>query len=138
MIRSYSEMLQYPSFMERFRYLMLNGQVGDMTFGGRRCLNQAFYSSPEWKRTRRRVIIRDNGCDLGVEGYEIYGPIYVHHLNPITTDDIEERSPKLFDMNNLICVSYLTHEAITYGSEDILPKDPIVRKPNDTCPWKKV
>lgn len=137
MIRSYSEMLQYPSFMERFRYLMLNGQVGDTTFGGRRYLNQAFYSSPEWKRTRRRVIIRDNGCDLGVEGYEIYGPIYVHHLNPITTDDIEERSPKLFDMNNLICVSYLTHEAITYGSEDILTKDPVVRKPNDTCPWKK-
>lgn len=137
MIRSYSEMLQYPSFMERFRYLMLNGQVGDMTFGGRRYLNQVFYSSPEWKRTRRRVIIRDNGCDLGVEGYEIHGPIYVHHLNPITTDDIEERSPKLFDMDNLICVSYLTHEAITYGSEDILPKDPVVRKPNDTCPWRK-
>lgn len=137
MIRSYSEMLQYPSFMERFRYLMLNGQVGDMTFGGRRYLNQAFYSSPEWKRTRRRVIIRDNGCDLGVEGYEIHGPIYVHHLNPITMDDIEDRSPKLFDMDNLICVSYLTHEAITYGSEDILPKDPVVRRPNDTCPWKK-
>jgi len=137
MIRSYSEMLQYPSFMERFRYLMLTGQVGDMTFGGRRYLNQAFYSSPEWKRTRRRVIIRDNGCDLGVEGYEIHGPIYVHHLNPITTDDIEDRSPKLFDMDNLICVSYLTHEAITYGSEDILPKDPVVRRPNDTCPWKK-
>ena len=137
MIRSYSEMLQYPSFMERFRYLMLNGQVGDMTFGGRRYLNQAFYSSPEWKRTRRRVIIRDNGCDLGVEGYEIHGPIYVHHLNPITMDDIEERSPKLFDMDNLICVSYLTHEAITYGSEDILPKDPVVRRPNDTCPWRK-
>lgn len=137
MIRSYSEMLRYPSFMERFRYLMLNGQVGDMTFGGRRYLNQAFYSSSEWKRTRRRVIIRDNGCDLGVEGYEIHGPIYVHHLNPITMDDIEERSPKLFDMDNLICVSYLTHEAITYGSADILPKDPVVRKPNDTCPWRK-
>lgn len=137
MIRSYSEMLQYPSFMDRFRYLMLNGQVGDMTFGGRRYLNQAFYSSPEWKRTRRRVIIRDNGCDLGVGGYVIHGPIYVHHLNPITTEDIEERSPKLFDMDNLICASYLTHEAITYGSEDILPKDPIVRKPNDTCPWRK-
>lgn len=137
MIRSYSEMLKYDTFLDRFRYLVLNGKVGDQVFGGRRYLNQVFYSSPEWKRTRRRVIIRDNGCDLGVEGYDIYGPVYVHHINPITLDDIENRSPNLFDMDNLICVSYLTHEAITYGSEDILPKDPVIRRPNDTCPWKK-
>lgn len=137
MIKSYSEMIQFDAFLDRFRYLVLNGQVGDMTFGGRRYLNQAFYTSPEWKRTRRRAIIRDNGCDLGVEGYDIHGPIYVHHINPITMEDIEERSPKLFDMDNLICVSYTTHEAITYGSEDILPKDPVIRRPNDTCPWRK-
>lgn len=137
MIKSYSEMIQFDTFLDRFRYLALNGQVGDMTFGGRRYLNQAFYTSPEWKRTRRRVIIRDNGCDLGVEGYDIHGSIYVHHINPITMEDIEERSPKLFDMDNLICVSYTTHEAITYGSEDILPKDPVIRRPNDTCPWRK-
>lgn len=137
MIKSYSEMIQFDTFLDRFRYLALNGQVGDMTFGGRRYLNQAFYTSPEWKRTRRRAIIRDNGCDLGVEGYDIRGPIYVHHINPITMEDIEERSPKLFDMDNLICVSYTTHEAITYGSEDILPKDPVIRRPNDTCPWRK-
>lgn len=136
MIRSYSELSKLDTFLDRFNYLKLNGSVGSETFGWSRYLNQAFYSSPEWKKTRRRVIIRDNGNDLGLDGYSIYGPIYVHHMNPITPEDIENRDPKLFDMDGLICVSRRTHEAITLGDLDLLPKDPIVRKPNDTCPWK--
>lgn len=136
MIRTYSELIGYKTFLERFRYLVLNGKVGTSTFGHDRYLNQIFYSSPEWKKTRRRVIIRDEGRDLGVEGYDIHGTIYVHHINPITAEDIENRDSKLFDMDNLICCSGRTHEAITYGCEDLLPTDPIVRRPNDTCPWK--
>lgn len=137
MIRTYSEMITYKTFLERFRYLVLNGQVGVSTFGHDRFLNQTFYRSPEWRKTRQRVIIRDEGRDLGVEGYEIHGNIYVHHINPITAEDIENRDSKLFDLDNLICVSHNTHEAITYGCEDLLPTDPIVRRPNDTCPWKR-
>lgn len=136
MIRSYSELITFETFLDRFNYLKLNGKVGVETFGWSRYLNQAFYASPEWKKTRRRVIIRDEGRDLGLEGYDIRGTIYVHHLNPITSEDIENRDPKLFSMDNLICVSYRTHEAITYGSEELLPTDPIIRRPNDMCPWK--
>lgn len=136
MIRSYSELSKLNTFLDRFNYLKLNGCVGTETFGWSRYLNQALYWSSEWKKTRRRVIIRDNGNDLGLDGYSIYGPIYVHHMNPITPEDIENRDPKLFDMDGLICVSRRTHEAITLGDLDLLPKDPIVRKPNDTCPWK--
>lgn len=137
MIRTYSELMTFDTFLDRFNYLKLNGKIGDSTFGWSRYLNQAFYSSPEWKKTRRRVIIRDEGLDLGVEGYDIYGPIYVHHINPITPEDIEERSSKLFDMDNLICVSRRTHDAITLGDQDLLPTDPIIRRPNDTCPWRR-
>lgn len=136
MIRTYSELSNLQTFKERFDYLKLNGKVGEDTFGHSRFLNQDFYSSPEWRRTRRNIIVRDNGCDMGLEGYSIQGRIYVHHINPITVDDILERRPCLFDPENLICVSSMTHEAITYGIEDILPTDPVIRRPNDTCPWR--
>ena len=136
MIRTYSELSNLQTFKERFDYLNLNGKVGEDTFGHSRFLNQDFYSSPEWRRTRRNIIIRDNGCDMGLEGYSIQGRIYVHHINPITVDDILERRPCLFDPENLICVSSMTHEAITYGIEDMLPTDPVIRRPNDTCPWR--
>lgn len=136
MIRTYSELSKLSTFKERFDYLKLNGKVGEDTFGHSRFLNQDFYSSPEWRRTRRNIIIRDNGCDMGLDGYSIQGRIYVHHINPITVDDILERRSKLFDPENLICVSSMTHEAITYGIEDMLPTDPVIRRPNDTCPWR--
>lgn len=136
MIRTYSELSRLSTFKERFDYLKLNGKVGEDTFGHSRFLNQDFYSSPEWRRTRRNIIVRDNGCDMGLDGYSIQGRIYVHHINPITVDDILERRPCLFDPENLICVSSMTHEAITYGIEDMLPTDPVIRRPNDTCPWR--
>lgn len=136
MTRTYSELSKLSTFKERFDYLKLNGKVGEDTFGHSRFLNQDFYSSPEWRRTRRNIIVRDNGCDMGLEGYSIQGRIYVHHINPITIDDILERRPCLFDPENLICVSSMTHEAITYGIEDMLPTDPVIRRPNDTCPWR--
>lgn len=136
MIRTYSELSNLQTFEERFDYLKLNGKVGEDTFSHSRFLNQDFYSSPEWRRTRRNIIVRDNGCDMGLEGYSIQGRIYVHHINPITVDDILERRPCLFDPENLICVSSMTHEAITYGIEDMLPTDPVIRRPNDTCPWR--
>ena len=136
MIRTYSELSKLSTFKERFDYLKLNGKVGEDTFGHSRFLNQDFYSSPEWRRTRRNIIVRDNGCDMGLDGYSIRGRIYVHHINPITVDDILERRSKLFDPENLICVSSMTHEAITYGIEDMLPTDPVIRRPNDTCPWR--
>lgn len=136
MIRTYSELSKLSTFKERFDCLKLNGKVGEDTFGHSRFLNQDFYSSPEWRRTRRNIIVRDNGCDMGLDGYSIQGRIYVHHINPITVDDILERRPCLFDPENLICVSSMTHEAITYGIEDMLPTDPVIRRPNDTCPWR--
>lgn len=136
MIRTYSELSNLQTFKERFDYLKLNGKVGEDTFGHSRFLNQDFYSSPEWRRTRRNIIVRDNGYDMGLEGYSIQGRIYVHHINPITVDDILERRLCLFDPENLICVSSMTHEAITYGIEDMLPTDPVIRRSNDTCPWR--
>lgn len=136
MIRTYSELSKLSTFKERFDYLKLNGKIGEDTFGHSRFLNQDFYSSPEWRRTRRNIIVRDNGCDMGLDGHSIQGRIYVHHINPITVDDILERRPCLFDPENLICVSSMTHEAITYGIEDMLPTDPVIRRPNDTCPWR--
>lgn len=137
MIRTYSELLTFKTFEERFDYLKLNGVVGKDTFGFDRYMNQLLYhNSKEWKAVRNKVIVRDNGCDLGMEGYNILGRILVHHLNPITIDDIKNRSPTIFDLNNLICVSHNTHNAIHYGDENLLVKAPIERKLNDTCPWK--
>lgn len=137
MIRTYSELITIPTFEERYQYLRLGGEIGKETFGFDRYLNQAFYSSQEWKRIRRDVIIRDLGCDLGVEGFEIFGRIIVHHMNPITKDDILARSKFLLDPEYLICTSHNTHEAITYSDENLLIVAPIERTKNDTCPWKK-
>lgn len=135
-IRTYSELLTLPTFEERFNYLKLKGQVGKDTFGFDRWLNQIFYRDPEWKSIRDYVIVRDNGCDLGVDGYEINGRILVHHMNPISKEDILERSKYLLDPEFLISTVHSTHNAIHYGDEDLLIKTPIERTKNDTCPWK--
>lgn len=137
MTKTYKQLSLLPTFEERFEYLKLCGQVGADTFGFDRVFNQMFYQSAEWKHTRHQVIIRDNGCDLGIEGRDIYGRILIHHINPITLADIENHSTILLDPNNLICVSHDTHNAIHYGAVSLLTREPIERKPNDTCPWKR-
>ena len=136
-IRCYSELIEIPTFEERFRYLQLKGFVGQDTFGFDRYMNQAFYQSKEWKRVRDFVILRDNGCDLGVDGYTIYGKILIHHMNPITAKDITSMSDYLMNPEYLISVTHTTHNAIHYGDENLIPKGPIIRTPNDTCPWKR-
>lgn len=136
-IRTYSELITLPTFEERFRYLKLDGDVGVETFGFDRYLNQAFYSSDEWKSIRNQVIIRDNGCDLGIEGREIYKRIIIHHMNPITKEDLLYKTEYLLNPEYLICTIKTTHDAIHYGDENLLLKDPIERKPNDTCPWRR-
>lgn len=137
MIRTYSELCKFQTFKERFEYLQLSdGRVGDDTFGFDRYLNQQFYKTREWKRLRDQLIIRDNGCDLGVDGYEIHGRVIIHHMNPITKDDILNRTEYLTNPEYLICVTHNTHNAIHYGDEDLLILDPVERLPNDTCPWK--
>ena len=135
-IKTYSELITLNTFEERFEYLRLDGSVGIQTFGFDRYLNQLLYNSPEWKRCRRDIILRDNGCDLALEGYEIYGRILIHHINPIAIDDITNRSPIIFDPENLISTTHNTHNAIHYGDEELIIKDPINRKRNDTCPWR--
>ena len=135
-IKTYDEMIKLKSFEDRFNYLKLDGVVGASTFGYDRYLNQVFYSSPEWRAIRRKVIIRDNGCDLAFPDKNIYGKILIHHLNPITKEDILNRSYKLFDMNNLVCISKDTHDAIHYGKDSVLLTEPIARTRNDTCPWR--
>lgn len=135
-IKTYSELIAISSFEERFGYLRLKGSVGKDTFGYDRYLNQILYNSPEWKKLRNQIIIRDNGCDLACEGYEIYGRILIHHLNPITVDDVLDRNRKVFDPNNLVCVTHNTHNAIHYGDASMLLTGPIVRTKNDTCPWR--
>lgn len=136
MIRTYKELSRLKTFEERFTYLQLKGCVGKDTFGFDRVFNQMFYRSREWKSIRDKVIIRDNGCDLGVSGYDIYGRILIHHMNPISLEDIENQTEFLLNPDYLICVSHETHNAIHYGSIDFLLKDPIERIRNDTCPWK--
>ena len=136
MMKSYNELITIPTFEERFRYLKVYGVIGNQTFGHDRYLNQKLYTLSEWKRVRDKVILRDNGCDLGCEGFEIYGKIIIHHINPITIEDILNRSDILFDPENLITTTHNTHNAIHYSDESILLKGPIVRKANDTCPWK--
>lgn len=135
--RTYSELLTFSTFEERFKYLQLNGRVGESTFGYDRYLNQIFYTSKEWRNLRDHVIVRDCGNDLGVDGYRIYGKIYVHHMNPITVEDIKNRSRFLLDPEFLICCSHNTHEAITYGDESLLITVPIERTKYDTCPWRQ-
>lgn len=134
--RSYRELLQFKTFEDRFNYLKLAGEVGNPTFGYDRYFNQQFYHSSEWRRARNRIILRDNGCDLGMPDYEIHGRIYIHHINPITKQDVEDFSDNLFDPDNLICVTFDTHNAIHFGDERTLPKTPIERAPGDTCPWR--
>lgn len=135
--KTYSELVKLDTFEKRFEYLALHGIVGAETFGSNRIHNQDFYRRKEWKDARRFVIIRDNGCDLGIQEREIVDRIYVHHINPITLEDVLNSRPILFDPENLICVSRKTHEAIHYGDKSLLLLDDVVRRPNDTCPWKR-
>ena len=136
-IKTYSDLILLPTFEERFEYLRLDGRVGEDTFGFDRYLNQLFYRSYEWRKIRDYVIVRDNACDLGVEGHDIYGKVLIHHMNPIRAKDIELRTNLLLDPEYLICVTHNTHNAIHYGDENLIIKAPIERRPNDTCPWKR-
>ena len=135
-IRTYSELITLPTFIERFRYLKLGGVIGEETFGFDRYLNQTLYRSSEWKRFRRDMIIRDNGMDLALEGYDVVGKILVHHIDPITIKDVLRRDPKIFDPENVVCTSLNTHNAIHYGDESLLIMEPVVRTKYDTCPWR--
>lgn len=134
--KSYVEMLNLPTFAERLDYLRVPAKVGGTTFGGNRFLNQTLYHDPEWKRIRNYVISRDCGCDLAHCDFPIYDRVYIHHINPLTVDDVVNRSKKIFDLNNLVCVSFDTHQMIHYGISSEKMKTPIVREANDTCPWK--
>lgn len=136
-IRTYSELSKLTTFEERYRYLRLGGRVGEETFGFDRWINQMFYKDPEWLKIRDEVIIRDNGCDLGIEGREIYSRIIVHHMNPITKADILDRSEFLLNPEYLICTVKNTHDAIHYGDENLLIMLPMERSVNDTCPWRR-
>ena len=136
MIRTYSELIQIPSYKERFKYLKLDGKVGQATFGSKRYLNQQFYTSYEWRRIRDIVITRDLGRDLAMDGFEIEGPIHIHHMNPVLLQDVLSHSSDILNPEYLITTSYNTHKAIHYSNEDMLVLPPLERLPNDTCPWK--
>ena len=136
-MRTYSDLIQLPTYKERFEYLKLLGEVGKDTFGFDRYLNQNFYKSPIWRKIRNEVILRDNGCDLSHQDFPIAGKIIIHHMNPVDTDDIVYQREVLLNPDYLVCVSHATHNAIHYGDVELLPSDPIERKPNDTCPWRK-
>lgn len=135
-IRTYSEMMTLKTYEERFDYLKIGGQVCRETFGYDRYLNQILYNTKQWKKFRREIIIRDNACDLACEGYEINYRILVHHINPITVEDIINRNPMIFDPENAITTTHRTHNAIHYGDKNLLILQPIERTPNDTCPWR--
>lgn len=135
-MRTYSELITIPDYYDRFEYLKLGGRVGAETFGYDRWINQIFYTSKEWLNFRWKIIERDNACDLAFKGYDIHKGLVVHHISPITKEDIINRAPKLFDPENLVCVADLTHKAIHYGDRKLLPKPLIIRTKNDTCPWK--
>lgn len=135
-IKSYSELSLLPTFEERFEYLKLGGTVGEDTFGFDRIFNQKFYQSYEWKTVRNEIIVRDLGCDLGIEDRQIFGRILIHHMNPISLKDISDATKFLLNPEYLICVSHDTHNAIHYGDIGLVKKDLVERKPNDTCPWK--
>lgn len=133
--RSYSELSKLESYEDRYEYLKIGDRVGEETFGYDRYLNQALYSSPEWKSFRHKIIVRDNGNDMGVDGYPIGEKVYIHHLNPITKQDILERNPCLFDEENVVCVCKRTHDAIHFGSQELIKENPVVRSPGDTKLW---
>ena len=135
-LKTYSELKRLSSFIDRFRYLRMNSRVGEATFGFDRYINQMFYNSGEWKSIRNEIIIRDEGCDLGIKDREIFGTILIHHMNPISIEDIKGYSDILINPEYLICTVLDTHNAIHYGDENLLAKDPIIRTRNDTCPWK--
>lgn len=135
MMKTYSELIKMDSFKDRYDYLRLGDRVGEQTFGYERYLNQTFYNSPEWKRLRNKIIVRDNGCDMGLEGHEIHGKIYIHHMNPIDPQSIMHRDPDILNPEYLICVSFETHQAIHYGIYDMLRQEPVERRPNDTKLW---
>ena len=135
--KCFSELADLPTFQARYQYLRLSGAVGKETFGFDRYMNQFFYRSPEWRHVRDLVITRDEGCDLGIPGREIFGRIIIHHMNPIRPEDIRNRSELLLDPEYLITTVHETHQAIHYGDEHLLIQEPIVRRPNDTCPWRK-
>ncbi|WP_130837533.1 hypothetical protein [Lachnoclostridium sp. Marseille-P6806] len=135
-MKTYQELIRIPSFEERFEYLRCNQNPSESTFGGHRVLNQILYQSPEWKEVRRKVIIRDNGCDLGITDRPIRTKILIHHINPISIEQVANHDPIIFDLNNLICCSHETHEAIHYGDgKRLIPSIPVERKPGDTTPW---
>ena len=134
--KSYKELIQLKTFDERYEYLRIGGTVGEATFGGERYLNQILYTSHEWRTFRRDIIVRDLGMDMAMEGYEIHGLIIIHHINPIDVEDVINRNPCIFDPDNVVCVSDRTHKAIHYGDIGLLPSQPIIRRPNDHCPWK--
>ena len=136
-IRTYSELLKYDTLEDRFEYLKLNGTVGEELFGYARYLNQEFYHSPQWRDAKAQVVIRDQGYDLGVPGWKIVGQIYVHHMNPVTLEQLKNNDPALIDPEFLISCSYNTHQAVTWGNRLLLPQPLIVRRPGDTCPWKR-
>ena len=136
MPRTYSELIQIPTFIERYKYLKLGGRVGEETFGYDRYLNQMFYQSYEWRQLRHEIIVRDGGCDLAFPDREIFDRILIHHMNPITAEDILRHSDSVLNPEFLICTCKLTHDAIHYGDDSILYQDLIERKAGDTCPWK--
>lgn len=135
MVRTYRELIRFTSLRERYNYLALRGVVGDSTFGSERTLNQNFYRSREWRQIRNHVIARDEGCDLGVPGFEIFDAVYIHHMNPLTPDDIRHSTEYLLDPNYLITTTHQTHNAIHYGDERLLPRDYVPRSPGDTKLW---
>lgn len=135
MIRTYSELRRLQTIEERFRYLTLRGNVGEKTFGFERHLNQTFYRSAEWRQIRNVVILRDNGCDLGIDGYEIHDRVIIHHMNPMVVDDFRNFNPDVLNPEYLITVSHNTHNAIHYGDEHLLPRLPVERRPGDTKLW---
>lgn len=135
-LRRYSELKRLPTFEERYEYLRIGGLIGESTFGFERFLNQALYTSQRWRLLRNKIIIRDNGCDLGIEGRDIYDKIIIHHMNPLTREQMQDPDESIFDPEYLICVSHNTHNAIHYGDASLLTKEYIPRRPNDTCPWK--
>lgn len=136
MSKCYSELILLPTFIERFEYLKLDGTVGEATFGSRRYLNQILYKTDRWDATRQRVIVRDNGCDLGILDREIMSRITIHHINPITIEDVLSDNPKVWSLENLISSADLTHKAIHYGDRHLLISEPTIRREYDTCPWK--
>lgn len=137
LIRNYSTLITYSTFEDRYNYLKLNANVAEDTFGFDRWMNQKFYRSIEWKHVRDQVIVRDGGCDLAFPGREIFGRIYIHHMNPMTKEELMHNAEVLLDPEFLVCVSFDTHNAIHYGDTSLLIADPIERSPNDTCLWRR-